>query len=109
MLHRPASLAQAGKSCDKETKYSHQMEAQMIRWKISAAAAGALWALAMLSLSAQAKPLGTVDWMPFFGLPYPYGFTYTPPNMECYSMREVQTPDGPRIEAVWVCGPPGER
>jgi hypothetical protein len=63
-------------------------------------------ALTALPASSQARPVGTVTGMPFFGLPYPFGYTYHPPRMECYAFQQVETPDGPRIQETWVCGVP---
>jgi hypothetical protein len=57
----------------------------------------------LLPATSQARPLGTEDWMPFFALPYPYGYDYHPPNMECYDLQEVETLEGPRIQQVWTC------
>jgi hypothetical protein len=70
--------------------------------KIGATAAGLCLAL-LLPAASEARPLGTVDWMPFFGLPYPFGYRYQPPRMECYDVQEVETPDGPMIQQVWLC------
>jgi hypothetical protein len=70
--------------------------------KIGAAIAGLCLSLALPTAS-QARPLGTVDGMPFFGLPYPFGYVYYPPRMECYDLQEVQTLDGPMIQEVWTC------
>lgn len=77
----------------------------MAYFKIGTATAAAALCL-LLPASLDARPLGTVDWMPFFGLPYPNGYVYHPPKMECYEFRPVDTPDGPRIVAVWTCGTP---
>jgi hypothetical protein len=78
----------------------------MALWKICAAAAAFCLSMAVLPSALQARPLGTVDWMPFFGQPYPNGYVYHPPQIECYSYQVVETPDGPRTAAVWTCGPP---
>jgi hypothetical protein len=71
--------------------------------KMAAAAAGLCLGL-LLPAASEARPVGTVDWMPFFALPYPFGYVYHPPRMECYDVREVQTPAGPMIQEVWTCG-----
>ena len=47
--------------------------------------------------------LGTVEGLPFFGQPYPYGYVYHRPPVECYSVEAVDTPLGPRIEVAWIC------
>ena len=49
---------------------------------------------------------GTVEGMPFFGLPFPFGYVYHRPKIECYDFQQFETPDGPRILAVWICGSP---
>ena len=62
--------------------------------------------LGMLALpvSSQARPVGTVEGMPFFGLPYPFGYVYHRPRIECYAFNQVDTLFGPRIEVPWTCG-----
>jgi hypothetical protein len=66
-----------------------------------------------LSLGATALPaavsagsLGSVDGLPFFGRPYPYYYVYRRPRLECYDVQYVDTPVGPRLREVWVCGGP---
>jgi hypothetical protein len=73
--------------------------------KLGAAAVGACLGV-MVPLASQARPVGTIEGMPFFGLPYPYGYVYHPPKMECYDIQQVDTPDGPRIQEIWTCGVP---
>ena len=60
----------------------------------------------MLPVASEARPVGTVEGMPFFGLPYPYGYSYNPPKVECYSIEPVQTPDGPMLQETYTCGGP---
>ncbi|MGH6795370.1 MAG: hypothetical protein ACREDH_09290 [Methylocella sp.] len=60
----------------------------------------------VLPVSSQARPVGSVEGMPFFGRPYPYGYVYHRPPIECYALQPVETPDGPRIELIWICGAP---
>jgi hypothetical protein len=74
--------------------------------KFGAAAAGACVGVMMVPVASQARPLGTVEGLPFFGLPYPYGYVYHPPKLDCYDIQQVDTPDGPRIQETWVCGVP---
>jgi hypothetical protein len=74
--------------------------------KFGAAAAGACLGVMMVPVASQARPLGTVEGLPFFGLPYPYGYVYHPPKLDCYDIQQVDTPDGPRIQETWVCGVP---
>jgi hypothetical protein len=64
----------------------------------------------ILPVVSQARPVGTVDWMPFFGLPYPFGYVYHRPKMECYAFQEVFDPiEGAKIVPVWICGGPPVR
>lgn len=74
--------------------------------KFGAAALGACVGVMLLPGGSEARPVGTVEGLPFFGLPYPYGYVYNPPKMECYTFQQVETPDGPRIAAIWTCGAP---
>ena len=69
-------------------------------------AAGVCLGMLMSPVPSQARPVGTVEWMPFFGLPYPFGYVYLRPRIECYAFQQVETPDGPRIQAIWICGSP---
>ena len=69
-------------------------------------AAGVCLTMMVSPVPSQARPVGTVEWMPFFGRPYPYGYVYHRPRMECYAFQQVETPDGPRIQAIWTCGAP---
>ncbi|WP_026605962.1 hypothetical protein [Methylocapsa acidiphila] len=55
---------------------------------------------------ASANSLGTVDGMPFWGHPYPYGYVYHRPPIECYDIRQVETPYGPMIQETWICDQP---
>jgi hypothetical protein len=73
--------------------------------RIGAAAAGVCLSLAFPAAS-EARPLGTVDWMPYFGLPYPFNYVYHPPRMECYDIqREYDIIDGVyKAIPVWICG-----
>lgn len=73
-----------------------------IKLLVSIAGLG-LGAMALPS-TADANSLGTVDGLPFFGRPYPYYYVYHRPPAECYEAHPVDTPDGPRIELVWICG-----
>lgn len=76
----------------------------MILRKLGAAAA--CLCMMVLPVTSQARPVGTVEGMPFFGHPYPYGYVYHRPNMECYAFQRVWSWDGPRIEVTWICGDP---
>jgi hypothetical protein len=79
-------------------------DAQMTSLKIGAAAAALCLSLLVPSVS-EARPLGTVDWMPFFGLPYPFGYVYHPPRLECYDIQRVFDPiEGEKTVPVWICG-----
>jgi hypothetical protein len=56
--------------------------------------------------AADARSLGSVEGMPFFGRPYPYGYVYHRPPAECYDIRPVDTPDGPKLMLTWICDIP---
>jgi hypothetical protein len=63
--------------------------------------------LGLFSVGAQAGSLGTVEGLPFFGQPYPFWFAYHPPvENPCYQLQRIDTPDGPRVTYVFVCGAP---
>jgi hypothetical protein len=47
-----------------------------------------------------------VEPMTFWSHPYPYGYAWHRPRKSCVQHRSVDTPEGPRTERVWVCGPP---
>ena len=76
----------------------------MARVKVALALLGFGFAAAALPTQGRANSLGTIDGLPFFGRPYPYYFVYHRPPAECYEAHPVDTPDGPKIELVWVCG-----
>jgi hypothetical protein len=94
----------------------------MILRKFGAAGVCLAMIMIVLPVPSQARPVGTVEGMPFFGLPYPYGYVYHRPRIECYTFQQVETPgqrgrwvwrggvpfreDGPRIQAIWTCGSP---
>ena len=77
----------------------------MILRKFGAAVAGVCLGMLVSPVPSQARSVGTVDGMPFFG-PYPSGYVYHRPRIECYAFQQVETPDGPRIQAIWICGAP---
>jgi hypothetical protein len=71
------------------------------------AAVGVCLGMMVLPVPSQARPVGTVDGMPFFGLPYPYGYVYHRPSLECYAFQRVWSWwEGPRIQVIWTCGAP---
>lgn len=76
----------------------------VISRKIGAAVFAACLGAVILPAAAGANSLGTVDGMPFWGHPYPYGYVYHRPPIECYDIREVETPSGPMIQETWICG-----
>lgn len=54
-----------------------------------------------------ARPLGTVDGMPFWGYPYPFGYVYHRPPEECIQVRQIELPFQPPVtEVTVVCGSP---
>lgn len=112
---RRLSLAEAAPSCNHDPAASTITDAQMTPVKIGApikaggvlkiAAAAGLCLSLLLPAAAEARPLGTVDWMPFFGLPYPFGYKYRPPRLECYEFQTVYDPNvGYETVPVWICG-----
>ncbi len=72
--------------------------------KLIVALAGLCLGAVALPAAGNANSLGTVDGLPFFGRPYPYGYVYHRPPAECYELRLVETPNGPMQELVWTCG-----
>jgi hypothetical protein len=78
----------------------------MISSKIVVAIAGVCLGVLVLPAAVSAGSLGTVDGLPFFGRPYPYGYVYHRPPVECYDIRPVETPFGPRLEETWICDSP---
>jgi hypothetical protein len=76
----------------------------MARLQLIVSLIGLCLGMAALPTTASANSLGTIDGLPFFGRPYPYFFVYHRPPAECYEAHPVNTPDGPRIEMVWICG-----
>jgi len=65
---------------------------------------------AAISMSAvpatiQARPLGNVEGLPFWGLPYPYGFAYNRPPEHCIHIERIEQPFAlPVTEVTWICG-----
>lgn len=74
--------------------------------KIIATVIGICLGAVVLPAAGGANSLGTVDAMPFWGHPYPYGYVYRRPPIECYDIRQVETPRGPMIQETWICGSP---
>ncbi|SFK75462.1 hypothetical protein SAMN05444581_11817 [Methylocapsa palsarum] len=78
----------------------------MIPGKIIAGLLGAFAGALCFASAASANSLGSVEGMPFFGRPYPYGFVYHRAPSECYEIRPVDTPDGPKLMETWICDAP---
>jgi len=75
--------------------------------RIVAASIGAcLGALLLPAAASAGSSLGSVDGLPFFGHPYPYGYVYRRPPIQCYDVRTVDTPVGPRVQVTWICDAP---
>lgn len=74
--------------------------------KLAAAAFGACLGIVVLPMTVDARPVGTVEGMPFFGIPYPYGYVYHRPNMDCFATQQIDTPAGPRIAEIYICDIP---
>ena len=66
----------------------------------------AIAVMAAIPAVAKAKPVGTIQTMPFFGLPYPFGYVYHRPNLDCYDFQTVQTLNGPVVQQTWKCETP---
>lgn len=75
----------------------------MARRTIAFSILGLYLGAAALPAPGLANSLGDVDGLPFFGRPYPYGYVYHRPPIECYDVRPVDTPDGWRWEVRWIC------
>jgi hypothetical protein len=59
----------------------------------------------MAGVLTPAQPaVGTVTPASFWGQPYPYGYVYRRPRLECWEARVIDTPLGPREDHVWICG-----
>jgi hypothetical protein len=56
---------------------------------------------APMTPSAMMQPTSPPDLVSFWGLPFPFGFTYQPG--QCYIWQTVETPRGPVVRRVWVC------
>lgn len=79
----------------------------MILRTLAAAAIGASIGAGALSSPVDARSLGTVDGLPFFGHPYPYGYVYHRPPEQCINVQRIEQPfAAPLIEVTWVCGGP---
>jgi hypothetical protein len=64
-------------------------------------------AFTLMPAPSSARPLGTVEAMPFYGLPYPNYYVYRPPKMDCYAFQEVwDLLEGQKIVPVYICGEP---
>ncbi|QBR72338.1 hypothetical protein CU048_14805 [Beijerinckiaceae bacterium] len=74
--------------------------------KLRAATYGACLGIMALPVAADARPVGTVEGMPFFGAPYPYGYIYHRPNLDCFAVQQLDTPTGPRLVEVYICDTP---
>lgn len=77
----------------------------MILRKLNAAVL--VWSIAAAALpgTIEAKPLGTVEGLPFFGQPYPYGYVYHRPPEHCIHVERLEPPFAPPVtEVTWVCG-----
>ncbi len=77
------------------------MIVEMSRAALFAAAIG----MSAVPGTALARPLGTVDGMPFWGQPYPYGYVYHRPPEHCIQIQRIEPPFAPPVtEVTWVCG-----
>jgi hypothetical protein len=61
--------------------------------------------LNVVPAATQARPLGTVEGLPFWGRPFPYGYTYHRPPEHCIHLERIEAPFAPPVtEVTWVCG-----
>jgi hypothetical protein len=106
-FHVPHPLVPQPDSWHIKPNYSRKYwNSEMMLRKLTAAAFGACMGIAVLPITADARPVGTVEGMPFFGLPYPYGYVYHRPNLDCFALQQIDTPTGPRVVEVWICDAP---
>jgi hypothetical protein len=45
----------------------------------------------------------SIELASFWGLPFPFGYAYRPPNYRCMRHVRVHTRRGWRMKRVWVC------
>lgn len=75
--------------------------------RMSSALVAAMIGMSVLPATTQARPLGTVDGLPFWGQPYPFGYVYHRPPEHCIQVQRIEQPFAPPVtEVTWVCGSP---
>jgi hypothetical protein len=73
---------------------------------------GAVMIAATIGMSAmpattEARPLGTVQGLPFWAQPYPYGYVYRRPPEHCIQVQQYEQFFAPPLtEVTFVCGDP---
>jgi hypothetical protein len=81
------------------------LELQMMFGRLSRAVLAVAIGLSAAPTMTMAKPLGSVEGLPFFGQPYPYGYVYHRPPEHCIQIRRIEEPFLPPVtEVTWVCG-----
>jgi len=84
------------------------LESQMLMTRFSRAAllAAAIGAGAS-PCPTLARPLGSVEGLPFWAHPFPYGFVYRGPPEHCIHVEQFEQPFAPPVTEVTVdCGGP---
>jgi hypothetical protein len=77
------------------------MLVRLSRAVLVAAAIGA----SLSPLVAEARPLGNVQGLPFWGIPYPYGYNYRRLPEHCIHVEQIEQPFAPPLTQVTVdCG-----
>ncbi len=77
------------------------MMAQLSR----AALVGAVLGASLSPSVTDARPLGTVEGLPFWGHPFPYGYTYRRVPEHCIHVEQIEQPFAPPQTVVTVdCG-----
>jgi hypothetical protein len=82
-----------------------ELKTMMVRISRTALLAALLGVASMAPVTTEARPLGTVDGLPFFGQPYPYGYVYHRPPENCIQVQRLEPVlFGPPVtEVSWVC------
>jgi hypothetical protein len=82
------------------------VELQMMMVRISKAAlVAAFIGVSVSPCTTQARPLGNIEGMPFWGHPYPYGYVYRRVPEHCIHVEQVEQFFAPPLTLVTVdCG-----
>jgi hypothetical protein len=91
----------------KSSAYARPLELKtmIVRMSRAALVAAVIGAASISPVTTQARPLGTVEGMPFWGHPYPYGYVYHRPPEHCIQVQRLDPVFGsPVTEVTWICG-----